>query len=52
MDTMPDWFWIPTAIILWSIVLGNFTAAILRAPVDPNPELSRLDLLDRGEVAP
>lgn len=46
MDTMPLWFWLPTAIILWSIVLGNLIAALRRAPTDSSPELSRLDRLD------
>ena len=46
MDTLPLWFWLPTAIILWSIVFGNLIAALHRAPADPSPELSRLDRLD------
>lgn len=49
IDSLPLWFWLPTAIILWSILGGLFIASVFRAEPDPYPDdLSRLDRLDRN----
>lgn len=48
IDSLPLWFWLPTAIILWSILGGLFMAEVLRAEPDPYPdELTGLDRLER-----
>lgn len=48
--TSPDFLspvvWVPAAVVLWSLVLAPFVSAVIHAPADPDPELSRLDRAD------
>jgi hypothetical protein len=43
IDTLPLWFWLPAVIIGWSWLA---VLAFRSITDDPNPEYSRLDLLD------
>lgn len=45
-DTLPAWLWVPAAIFLWALFFAPFVWALIHAPVDPDPRLSRLDVLD------
>lgn len=45
-DFLTPLVWVPTAIVVWSLFLAPFVAAIRHAPADPSPELSRLDRMD------
>lgn len=42
-DTLPLWFWLPTAIVLWAILICITIRSIGR---DTHQDLSRLDRLD------
>jgi hypothetical protein len=42
-DTLPAWFWIPAAVVLWSWLI---VSVIRHAAPDPHPEYSDLDKKD------
>ncbi|WP_153244987.1 hypothetical protein [Microbacterium sp. HSID17254] len=42
-DSLPLWFWLPTAIFLWTALLIACCRSRIR---DPHRDLSRLDRLD------
>lgn len=47
IDSLPLWFWFPTAIILWSALAGITLGLMASAPATPYPDdVSRLDVLD------
>lgn len=45
-DSMPAWFWVPAAILLWLAVLIPYVTAMRHAKPDPDPDYSTLDRLD------
>lgn len=48
-DSLPAWFWIPAAVVLWSWLI---VSVIRHAAPDPHPEYADLDEKDGSGLAP